>query len=303
MFGKKCKEDKKDCTEKDWTDEQNSNAKDAIRTIRGESTQIPKFNIFEDGLITKASWRIRIHQAVDLLFPPTCAACGSPADSHSRLCAACMDTVRFLRSPLCVRCGTLFAGINGDDHLCGECINNPPPYTVARSICLYAPPVSILLQNLKYRTDRTAVAALAPLTARFDLSFLAKVDLVVPVPLFPRRLRERGMNQSLLLARLFFPNNKKAICPESLIRLKDTVPQTGLGGKRRRKNLKGAFAVKQKEEIQAKRICLIDDVFTTGTTVKECAQTLMRAGAAEVFVVTMARVVPTDVAGRLGSEG
>ncbi len=300
MFGKKCKEDKRDCNEKNWAHEPESGVKNTYKASR---LKIPEFNIFEDGLKTKASWKSIIHQAVDLLFPPACAACGKSTDGHFRLCSSCMDNVRFLCSPLCVRCGTIFGSAGGNDHLCGECMNNPPPYTAARSICLYAPPVSRLLQNLKYGADRTAVAALASLTARFNLPFLAEVDLVIPVPLFPRRLRKRGMNQSLLLARLFFPNDRKAICPDNLMRSRDTVPQTGLDGKQRRKNLRGAFSVKRKDEIQEKRICLVDDVFTTGTTVKECAQTLMRAGAAEVFVLTMARVVPFDAAGRLGSDG
>ena len=113
---------------------------------------------------------------------------------------------------------------------------------------------------------------------------------IVPVPLHVDKLRSRGFNQSLLLAKALFPEEKKKI-GHYLCRSRATIPQTGLNGDERRKNVVGAFAVPEPQKIEGKKICLVDDVFTTGTTVNECAKTLKKAGAAEVEVATLAMVV------------
>jgi ComF family protein len=228
---------------------------------------------------------------LDLLFPTVCASCRKLSSGSLSLCNSCLDDVRYLHSPLCVRCGALFGDGNRGDHLCGNCLSRSPPYLLARAVALYAPPVSTLLHLLKYRTDRTVLSTLRHIAAPFDFGPFASCDLIVPVPLHLKRLRERGLNQSLLLSRIFFPGQAKAIRPEILVRTRDTVPQTGLGGKERRKNLRAAFAVTRQENINGKGVCLVDDVLTTGATVIECAGALMRAGAKEVKVLTMARAV------------
>ncbi len=173
---------------------------------------------------------------------------------------------------------------------------------MARSVTLYAPPVSNLIHSLKYRTDRTVLSALSHLVARFDFTAFAACDLITPVPLFPKRLRKRGLNQALLLARLFFPENRDAIYTEVLVRVRDTVPQTRLDAASRRKNLRAAFEVPEGNDLAGKRVCVVDDVFTTGTTLRECARTLLGAGAEEVRAVTMARVVNDDAACRLSGH-
>jgi ComF family protein len=235
----------------------------------------------------------------DLLFPPVCTACRKPVAGAFFLCTACREKVRYLSSPLCERCGTLFLPAGGEDHICGDCLGNPPPFSMVRSVCLYAPPVNTLLHGLKYRADRTTLSALSWIAAPFDFAAFASADFIVPVPLHAKRLRQRGLNQSHLLARLFFPEKTDAIDPEILARVRDTLPQTGLDGGKRRKNLRAAFAVPEKKDLEGKRICVVDDVFTTGTTIRECAKVLIRAGAVEVRAVTMARVVEAGVAGRL----
>jgi ComF family protein len=197
----------------------------------------------------------------------------------------------------------LFLPENGEDHLCGNCIKSPPPFSLVRSVCLYSSPVNTLLHGLKYRGDRTTLAALSQIAAPFDFSLFSCVDFIVPVPLYGKRLRQRGLNQSVLLARLFFPDNKAAVVPELIVRIRDTLPQTGLDGVRRRQNLRAAFAVPNQVELKGKRICLVDDVFTTGATIRECAKVLLRAGVSDVRAVTMARVVEKEIAGRLSGDG
>jgi len=184
----------------------------------------------------------------------------------------------------------MFASDNGGDHICGSCLGKPPPFSLARGVVFYAPPVSNLLHRLKYGTDRTVLSTISQIAVQFDFTAFASCDLIVPVPLHPRRLRERGLNQSLILAQIFFPKKAKAICPQILIRTRDTVPQTSLNSKERRSNLRAAFTAVREEDINGKAICLVDDVFTTGTTVCECTRTLLKAGAKEVKVITMARV-------------
>lgn len=228
---------------------------------------------------------------LDLFFPSFCVSCRTPSPGSLCLCDSCRAKVRYLHSPLCIRCGALFVDGNGGDHLCGDCLRRPPPFLLARAVAHYSPPVSTLLHQLKYRADRTVLSTLSHIAVHFDFTPFASSELIVPVPLHLKRLRERGLNQSLLLARLFFPGEAKAIRPEVLRRIRDTMPQTRLGGKERRKNLRAAFSVNQDSDIKGKCICLVDDVLTTGATVKECAGTLLRAGAKEVKVLTMARAV------------
>jgi ComF family protein len=225
-----------------------------------------------------------------------------PVSGSLSLCERCMEEVRYLGSPLCVRCGALFVAGDGGDHICGDCLLKPPPFILARSLVLYAPPVSTLLHRLKYRSDRTVLSTLTHLARPFDFSPFASCDLIVPVPLHRKRLQERGLNQSLLLAHGFFLQDAQAIHPGLLVRTRDTVPQTSLGSKERRKNLRSAFAVTRMADICGKSVCLVDDVFTTGATVIECAGTLMRAGAKEVKVLTMARAVERMLVGPIGKE-
>ena len=114
-------------------------------------------------------------------------------------------------------------------------------------------------------------------------------DYIIPVPLHPQRLRQRGHNQSQVLARHLFPRARAKIAPRVLIRTRDTVAQTSLDGQARRANLVGAFDLGAAQSVRDLRICLVDDVLTTGTTAMECARTLRLAGAATVDVWTVAR--------------
>jgi ComF family protein len=124
----------------------------------------------------------------------------------------------------------------------------------------------------------------------FDFSPFKCCEIFVPVPLYSRRLKKRGLNQALVLARLFFPERADCILPQVLLRIRPTRSQTELDAAGRKHNLKSAFSVKDPDIIKNKKICLVDDIYTTGTTVRECAATLKRAGAADVMVLTFARV-------------
>ena len=230
---------------------------------------------------------------LDILYPPRCHGCGDavPAGAEIMLCPTCLNEFTFIQSPLCPCCGKELDRGGHEDHFCAACLKQPPPFARARSYVHFKPPARTLLHRLKFHGDTGAAATLVKLIARRgEIRTKQEYDLIIPVPLHPCRLRRRGLNQSLVLARLLFPAERRKIAPAALVRLKNTIAQTGLDGAARRKNLRGAFATEPSISFRGRRILLVDDVYTTGTTVTECAQTLKKAGAELVDIVTVARV-------------
>jgi ComF family protein len=239
-------------------------------------------------------WRSFVGGVLALLFPPRCHACriARPHQPGQQLCLHCLDQVAPYSGPHCLCCGrSLAAGPVLTKRLCGDCLRTPPPFDSARSLLCYGPPASTLLHRLKFHGDTAAARVLTGLASTETVS----CELIIPVPLHRSRLRSRGLNQSLVLARRFFAAERDKIVVDLLVRLKKTIPQTGLDGIQRRRNLKGAFAVARPEEVRGRTVLVVDDVFTTGTTLAECSRTLKAAGAAQVHVWTVARV---DEAGR-----
>jgi ComF family protein len=232
---------------------------------------------------------------LDLLFPPRCGACGIAVGpgSGGRLCEQCSTEVSYLGSPICTCCGAPLSADGGrEDRFCRFCLASRPAFDRARSLLHYRPPLSRLLHRFKFQGDTAAGACLSGLVAhgQFNQMSVAQgCELIIPVPLHRSRLRARGMNQSLVLARLIFRSSAEKIRPSVLIRIKNTRSQTDLSGDERRQNLRGVFAVNPKKAVAGKRILLVDDVFTTGTTVDECAKTLKKQHAAEILVWTLAR--------------
>ena len=229
---------------------------------------------------------------LDLLLPSFCLACERPLGPAPELlfCPDCQEKLHFVESPLCPCCGRVYLTAPGGDHHCGPCLAAKKHFTRARAIFLYEEPLKEVIHRFKYQGKTACLPGLASFAKK--LPHLAEVegaDWIVPVPLHPSRLRERGFNQALLLARAFFPKDPRII-PSLLIRSRPTEPQANFNGAARRTNLKNAFAVVAPQLLAGKKILLVDDVFTTGTTVNECARVLKKAGAAEVVVLTLARV-------------
>lgn len=228
---------------------------------------------------------------MDLLFPPVCPVCRIRLDPccPGQFCHRCLESIRYLLQPLCRVCGMELVGPQERDQLCGECLRSPPPYCLARSLVRYEPAVRQLVQRLKYAGDTSVVPGLAEIIGCCDLTVFADCQWILPVPLHLDRHRGRGLNQATVLAHLFFPEQQRIIQPDWLIRVRNTPAQTTLGGIERRKNLAGAFQVRPGSLPEPAMVCLVDDVFTTGTTVGECAGALKRHGRIEVKVLTLAR--------------
>lgn len=174
--------------------------------------------------------------------------------------------------------------------MCGDCLRRPPAFSIARSLVYYDEPVRQLLHNLKYNFDTTTISPLLKIARGCDYSHFESADFFLPVPLHPRRLRKRGVNHAQVAAQLLFPERKKEILVDTLVKHLDTPSQTSLDRVGRKANLRAAFSIKYPEILKNKKICLIDDVYTTGATVGECSRIVHKAGAAEVMVLVFARV-------------
>ncbi len=232
---------------------------------------------------------------LDILFPPLCHVCKSfiPDSGPIHLCDACREKITPVRSPMCTVCGIPFHTENGMDHVCGACMASLGPFVSARAAVRLAGPVQELIHKLKYGKRVHLSRPLGLLTAEHLGSFAAEsaVELAVPVPLHPRRLRERGFNQALLLADFLAKSWHIPLSRNNLRRIRWTEPQIHLSFDDRIRNVRGAFAVKEPERFEGKRLLLVDDVYTTGSTITECAKVLKRAGAKEIYVATVARAV------------
>lgn len=223
-----------------------------------------------------------------LLFPNICAACGCAIDypSESSICKNCLGDIKKIMPPLCTICGNPFISRTGVNHTCGSCIKNPPSYNLARAVFEYGGSIRSLIRRIKFHDDRYALKTLCEITKK-NLPAMPDPGLLVPVPLHAARLRQRGFNQAAELARRIFPD--AVIALDVLTRRRKTLQQTGLTSKQRCENVKDAFSVIGKIDRINCKITIIDDILTTGSTVNECAKAMLKSGAGQVEVFTVAR--------------
>jgi len=240
---------------------------------------------------------------VDALLPPRCLACGvglgsrMGAGAEGALCAACWSEIEFIDGPACATCGLPFAFDEGAGALCAGCIQQAPAYRRHRSVMRYGAASRALVLGFKHG-DRTASApTFGAWLKRAGAGMIEDATLIIPVPLHRRRLFTRRYNQSALLARGLFkalgPDSRAVVAPGLLRRVRHTASQGNLSRSARQRNVSGAFKVSADDARHLKdaHVLLIDDVMTTGATVEACAKSLLRAGAASVDVLTLARVV------------
>jgi ComF family protein len=211
-------------------------------------------------------------------FGQDCALCGAECGPEP-LCGACTASLPALPEH-CPRC----ALPSPRGSLCGECLTSPPHFDRTRALWLYEFPCDRLVQALKYR----ASLALGPFFgAKLASLPLLAVDLVVPMPLHPDRLAQRGFNQAVEIARTLA--RRARIAPGGARRIKDTAAQTELPYEERARNVRGAFACDL--DLTGKNVAVVDDVMTTGATLNELARVLKRAGAAHIENLVLARAV------------
>lgn len=230
----------------------------------------------------------QVSQLIDLFFPPSCLVCHasfSQTSTHS-ICCSCLSQICPLSDASCSCCALPFSSSAGSSHLCADCIRQPPPYTKVYAAGLYAGTLKLALQQFKYSGVISLDRFLADLL-QAQLPDLSGEEILVPVPLHPRRLRQRCYNQSLLLAKALAYYLQIPLEKTMLARTIDSHSQQGLDARQRALNLRGAFACTRK--LSGETVLLIDDVMTTGATLASCSQTLLNAGARKVVVGVVAR--------------
>jgi len=229
---------------------------------------------------------------LDTLFPRRCVFCDSArVETKSFLCGECRESIRVISRPFCSQCGLPTPGLalqsNG---LCGRCLSAPPPYMRARYGVYYEGQLREALIRFKYYAALSLGNTLSDaLTAAFHRHYEAtEFDVIIPVPVHRKRLFKRGFNQAVILAAKL---SSKAMLPldrRSLIKLMDTVPQARLPKAERVKNLRNSFGILDNGNVREKRILLVDDVTTTGSTITEATKTLLKAGASQVDALVLA---------------
>ncbi len=238
---------------------------------------------------------------LDVVFPPCCIACQvwlSTPSPHS-FCSSCRDRIQLAQPPFCRGCGRPYLHDWQGDHPCGGCLLRPPAFSRARSWGCYpresdaAHPLRQVIHRFKYGRQPSLGTILGRLMAEACQPWFhgPGFDVVVPVPLHPRRLRWRGFNQSVLLGREVGRAWGIHLDPFVLIRKTETAPQSTLNLRERQPNVRGAFAIARARSVEDRRVLVVDDVYTSGATVNECARALRRGGARDVQVLTLARTV------------
>ena len=228
-----------------------------------------------------------------LFFPKECVHCGRLLDYRNRefLCPDCRKLITPVRQPLCDRCGRPLPGEIEYQFNCSTCRENPPRFRRARSAFLLTGAGKSLVLKYKYSSNPylSSPAINWILKTGGDEYRWSDYDLIIPVPLHPRKARERGFNQSGVLSGGLNRRTGIKLSRKALVRTRYTKTQTRLGRQERQKNVKGAFRTSDRADLSGKSILLVDDVFTTGATVNECARMLIKAGASMVDVMTLAR--------------
>ena len=231
---------------------------------------------------------------LDTILPPRCIKCGKVIGGTIGVCEDCFRELNFISRPYCRKCGYPFL----DEHLphnllCPRCnAGKTSVFRYSRSALCYDEAAKPLILALKFmdKTDNAIVMARWLQQAGADI-FSAGVDVLVPVPLHYTRLLKRKYNQSGLLAGELGKLTGLPVEYQALVKHRHTRPQVEFSGHERLKNIKGAFSVKHIDKLKGRKVLLIDDVMTTGATLKECALALKKAGAGSVDTLTVARVV------------
>ena len=230
---------------------------------------------------------------VDLVWPRNCVLCSTPLGETDRgvVCPDCLRTVRWIEPPHCQRCSLPFEGVISESFACGHCQGRPFHFERAVCACRAEGVVRESIHRFKYRGQMYLGTHLADWLVAAARSRIDRreIDAIVPVPLHPRKKRQRGFNQAEYLADALGRALAAPVIASNLKRVRDTRTQTQLDARQRASNLRHAFAVRRPSDLEGRRLVLVDDVFTTGATLDGCAKVLIAAGARQVVALTVAR--------------
>lgn len=237
-----------------------------------------------------------LSSAINLVLPPRCIGSGDIVDSPGMISPAFWQELHFISAPYCDLCGTPFSLDVAEGSLCAACIETEPVFDQARAAIVYNDASRKAVLDFKYGDRLHAVKTFVPWMERAGAAMITGCDIILPVPLHPRRLWLRRFNQAGILAQALAKKHGKIYLPDALRRTRFTSTQKGLSRKERHMNVRNAFIVPENRthSLSGKTVVLIDDVFTSGATLNECARILKNAGAKTVHVLTIARVTRDD---------
>ncbi|MBI2067791.1 MAG: ComF family protein [Deltaproteobacteria bacterium] len=228
------------------------------------------------------------HFALNLFWPLQCLECRTLI-ARGDFCDRCEPRFSFLQGPCCPLCSLPFDSSLDSDHLCSSCLEVSPPFARTIALGVYKELLHEMIIRMKYHQEERVAEFFGERLARKMIDEQIKGDWLIPVPLHPKRLRERGFNQAVVMSKVISRVTGIPFSPFLLRRVRDTSPQTGLEAVDRKKNMKGAFQVEKEALLEGKQVILIDDVYTTGATLRECGKVLKKAGAVEINVCVAAR--------------
>lgn len=246
----------------------------------------------------RAGAKAFLRQGADFFWPPRSLISGARGMGSGPLSPEDFARLRFISDPLCDRCGVPLDYRTGDETWCVVCLARPPRWDRARAALIYDDQSRRPVLDLKRAGRRDGLETLAGWMRHAGGDLIAAADVMVPVPLHYTRLLVRGFNQSGWLAQAISAETGRRVVVDGLVRTRRTPSQAGLAGRARRRNVSGAFKVRgsRAAEIEGQRVLLVDDVLTTGATLAACTRALKQAGARQVDVLVLARVVrETDV--------
>lgn len=256
-----------------------------------------------------------INRFLRIFFPESCPVCKKPSIDHKTapICPDCWQAISPYKGPICQKCGKPL--VSEVSITCGDCLEEEPAFKQVRSFGLYEGTLKTAVNLLKYYGIKRLSKPLSeimlkinpapPLLSCLPLRLSTQVeaageskkrgcgekmpraDAIIPVPLYKKRLRQRGFNQSALFAKYLASCTGVPLILNYLVKIRDTMPQVGLSAKDRKKNIRNAFGISNKKLLQKKNIVLVDDVFTTGATVRECSKLLKKAGSGDIYVITL----------------
>lgn len=230
---------------------------------------------------------------MDTIYPHRCPSCKKIVELDSVFCLDCWKKLQFITKPTCSICGTplQFNTLLDNNIICAKCLSKKPYYSKAISCFIYNKTISKAIFEFKFYQRMFLSKFFAKFIYAKIKEYLKDIDYIIPVPLSLKRLRWRGFNQTLLLARDLGKLANKEVISNLIIKTKHTKAQVRLKNKDRVKNLKTAFIINEKylEKIKNKNIAIIDDVITTGTTVNECSKVLKRHNVGKIFVFSIAK--------------
>lgn len=249
-------------------------------------------------MINKSSYIEFFKAVLDIILPPRCAGTGEIVGIQGAVSPEFWAELQFIEKPFCKICGLPFSFDAGEEMLCANCLDVSPYFDQTRAAVIYNDASRKIILSFKFSDKTHYIKTFVPWMLRAGTELIKESDYIVPVPLHCKKLRQRLFNQSALLAQEIAKRSEKIYLAEGLVRARNTVPQKGLNKKERLSNVSGAFEVNKKhlKEIKDKTILLIDDVFTTGATLNECAKALKNSGASKVYILTIARVTKEEFA-------